>query len=190
MENISAQGDLFFTPIFVLKPWDWDDRFEHNKRYKRGKRIMKILSVNVKNWPKAQNCRKPRPDWVKRLFIKVSLTPNRVESSKISQTTRLLFPSVVQNWCWIFSKFVDICTSLVVLCLLQSHYPDHWADKMGRQQESDKSTTYTFSLLRWTRLIAHSSKPLICSVVIAVLKLSLWLRKIAAIDTVNSWKVI
>ena len=30
--NISAQGGSFFKPIFALKPWDQDGRFEYNKR--------------------------------------------------------------------------------------------------------------------------------------------------------------
>ena len=33
--NISAQSGPFFKPIFALKPWDRDGRFEYNKRYKR-----------------------------------------------------------------------------------------------------------------------------------------------------------
>ena len=32
--NISAHGGPFFKPIFALKPWDGDGRFEYNKRYK------------------------------------------------------------------------------------------------------------------------------------------------------------
>ena len=33
--NISAQSGPFFKPIFALKPWHRDGRFEYNKRYKR-----------------------------------------------------------------------------------------------------------------------------------------------------------
>ena len=33
--NISGQGGPFFKPIFALKPWDRDGRFEYNKRYKQ-----------------------------------------------------------------------------------------------------------------------------------------------------------
>ena len=36
--NISGQGGPFFKPIFALKPWDRDGRFEYNKRYKRSKK--------------------------------------------------------------------------------------------------------------------------------------------------------
>ena len=32
--NISSQGGPFFKPIFALKSWDWDGRFEYNKRFK------------------------------------------------------------------------------------------------------------------------------------------------------------
>ena len=35
--NISAQSGSFSKPIFALKPWDRDGRFEYNKRYKRSK---------------------------------------------------------------------------------------------------------------------------------------------------------
>ena len=30
----SAQSGPFFKPIFALKPWDRDGRFEYNKKYK------------------------------------------------------------------------------------------------------------------------------------------------------------
>ena len=33
--NILGEGGPFFKPIFALKPWDRDGRFEYNKRYKR-----------------------------------------------------------------------------------------------------------------------------------------------------------
>ena len=33
--NISGQGGPFFKPIFALKPWSQDGRFEYNERYKR-----------------------------------------------------------------------------------------------------------------------------------------------------------
>ena len=33
--NIMAHNGPFFKPIFALKPWDGDGRFEYNKRYKR-----------------------------------------------------------------------------------------------------------------------------------------------------------
>ena len=36
--NISAQSGSFSKPIFALKPWDRDGRFEYNKRYKRSKK--------------------------------------------------------------------------------------------------------------------------------------------------------
>ena len=32
--NILAHAGPFFKPIFALKPWDRDGRFEYNKRYK------------------------------------------------------------------------------------------------------------------------------------------------------------
>ena len=41
--NISAHGGPFSKPIFALKPWDGDGRFEYNKRYK------KILPASLKN---------------------------------------------------------------------------------------------------------------------------------------------
>ena len=43
--NISAQGGLFFKPIFALKPWVQDGHFV----YKPSKIFFLILSVNVKN---------------------------------------------------------------------------------------------------------------------------------------------
>ena len=36
--NISAQDGSFFKPIFALKPWVQDGRFEYNKRYKLSKK--------------------------------------------------------------------------------------------------------------------------------------------------------
>ena len=48
---------------------------------------MKILSTNVKNCLKAQNCGKNRPDWAKRLFI--------WESGEISQAQKFMCPGVI-----------------------------------------------------------------------------------------------
>ena len=59
--NISAQGGPFFKPIFALKPWDREGRFEYNKKYKI-RRFFPRAS-------KTQNCRKTWPDWEEWLFI-------------------------------------------------------------------------------------------------------------------------
>ena len=48
--NISAQGGSFFKPIFALKPWDQDGRFEYNKRNKLSKKravVKWILRVTL-----------------------------------------------------------------------------------------------------------------------------------------------
>ena len=47
--NISGQGGLFFKPIFALKPWDQDSRFEYNKSHKWSKNVYENFSKNVKN---------------------------------------------------------------------------------------------------------------------------------------------
>ena len=57
---------------------------------------MKILSTNIKNCLKKQNCGPTRPNLAKKLFIQVSVTPDRVESGEISQAQKLLFPSVIK----------------------------------------------------------------------------------------------
>ena len=49
---------LVFKPIFALKLWDRDGCFEYNKRYKRRKKISKILYLYVKNCPKNLKLRK------------------------------------------------------------------------------------------------------------------------------------
>ena len=33
-EDILGQVGSFFKPIFALKPWDWDNRFEYHKSHK------------------------------------------------------------------------------------------------------------------------------------------------------------
>ena len=73
---------------------------------------------------KTLNCGKTRHDWAKRLVIQVSVTPNRVESGEISQTAKLLFPSVmhrinysrpiIKSWWLNQSSFFVICACLEV----------------------------------------------------------------------------
>ena len=49
---ISAQGGLFFKPIFALKPWDQGGRFGYNKRYKRSFLKSEIFCHEPRKWPK------------------------------------------------------------------------------------------------------------------------------------------
>ena len=95
--NISAHVGPIFKPIFALKPWDGDGRFEYNKRYKRTKKCQEICSLTLNIASKTQNCGKTRPNWAKWPFIRVSVTPYRMESGEIFQTASpffILFPSV------------------------------------------------------------------------------------------------
>ena len=54
---------------------------------------MKIFPKMSKIAAKKQNCGKTRPDWAKRTFIQVSVTPRRVESSEISHAPKPLLHS-------------------------------------------------------------------------------------------------
>ena len=60
------------------------------------KKIMKIFQKTSKIAAKKQNCGQSRPDWAKRLFIQVSVTPNRVESVEISHAPADFFYFVPQ----------------------------------------------------------------------------------------------
>ena len=57
---------------------------------------MKILSTKVKNCLKTPKLWGPK--WTKKLFIQISVTPIGAESGGISQTKKLLFPSVMLGY--------------------------------------------------------------------------------------------
>ena len=63
-ENISTQGVPFFKPIFALKPWDQDGRFEYKKNGTNGGYKNLKFCPEFQKWPqKNQTCEKTRPDW-------------------------------------------------------------------------------------------------------------------------------
>ena len=64
--------------------------------------FMKIFQKTSKIASKTQNCGKTRANWAKPLFIQVSVTPNRVESVKISQSPANFFHFV--NQCNLIEK--------------------------------------------------------------------------------------
>ena len=45
------QGGPFFKPIFALKPWDYDGRFEYNKRYKQSFKKSEDFAREPQKWP-------------------------------------------------------------------------------------------------------------------------------------------
>ena len=49
--NFSAHCGPFFKPIFALKPWDRDDRFEYNKRYKQSFLKTENFAHEPQKWP-------------------------------------------------------------------------------------------------------------------------------------------
>ena len=57
------------------------------------KKIKIFVHVLQKLTQKPKIAGETRPDWAKRLFVHVSVTPNRVKSGEISQVPKLLFPS-------------------------------------------------------------------------------------------------
>ena len=57
---------------------------------------MKFLQKTSKIAAKTQNCGKTRAYYTKRLFIQVSVTPNRVESGEISHAPKPLLHSVMK----------------------------------------------------------------------------------------------
>ena len=82
---ISAQGGLFFKPIFALKPWDQGGRFGYNKRYKRSFLKSKNFPREPRKWPqKPKIAGKLELIGKKRFSFEVSMAPNRVESVEIS----------------------------------------------------------------------------------------------------------
>ena len=65
---------------------------------------MKIFQKTSKIASKTQNCGKTRANWAKPLFIQVSVTPNRVESVKISHSPANFFHFVNQCYYLNFKK--------------------------------------------------------------------------------------
>ena len=67
--NISANGGPFFKPIFALKPWDGNDRFEYNKGTNGVFLKSEDFAREPQNWPQNRKIAgKLELIWKKRLF--------------------------------------------------------------------------------------------------------------------------
>ena len=95
--DIMAQDGSIFKPILHENHQIKMVSLITKKGTNRVKKLMKILFTNVKNCLQTQNCGETKPDWAKRLFIPVSITPNWVESGETTQAPKLFFPSVIKK---------------------------------------------------------------------------------------------
>ena len=112
--NISAGSGLFFILISALNFEIETYVLSTIESTNRVNFFLRIVSPNLNICIKKQKLGKTRPDWAKRLFIHISVTPNRVESSEISQTANSLFPSVI-NLAQLVSLSVALPAELVLL---------------------------------------------------------------------------
>ena len=71
------------------------DNFKDINKRNGVKKFMKISATNIKNRLKTHKLQETRPDWAERLFIKVYVTPNKMELGEISQAPKCVFPSVI-----------------------------------------------------------------------------------------------
>ena len=85
------------------------------------KMFMKIFQKTSKIASKTQNCGKTRANWAKPLFIQVSVTPNRVESVKISHSPANFFHFVNQ---WSNTLYEKI--SHIYPWMTWNRRPGHW----------------------------------------------------------------